>query len=205
MRILAQTLLVLAAVVWAGTATAGSIDLTIINDGHVDSQSFYGVSDSVTIEVTMDSADVVVSSYFFHVDFDNSEVSLSSVEPYGPYPYPYGSIIAWAPLAGNLEVDAYGLYLNSFATGGKSRPGVFTDTWITTMVFHVEAEGQDILISPYFNPPGDVIGDVDNQDSKDQFALNWATIHTPEPTAAALMLAAIATLGFLGSRRRRDR
>ena len=201
MRIFAKALLVLAAVVWAGTASAGTISAVNLTDGGDASSIIHAPSDIIEVEIRMDSAGVVVSSYFFHVGFEESLVLLSAA-PYGPYPYPTGSPNAWAPLAGNLSVDAYGLYLNSYASGGKSRPGVFSDTWITTLVFHVADTGDgELTVTPYFNPPADVIGDADNNDIASQFALNSVSIHTPEPTTALLFGLGLLGIAYAGRRR----
>jgi hypothetical protein len=79
-------------VVGAGTATAGSIDLTVITPGHVPSESIYCPGDLVTVEVSLDSAGLGVNAYFFHIQSEG--LSIAGVEPgsqWIPYfstPYP---------------------------------------------------------------------------------------------------------------------
>lgn len=198
MRIFSKALLILAAVAWAGTASAASISTVDISPAGPG--AIHAPTDIVTVEVIMQS-EIRISSYFFHVGYE-AGLSVISAAPYGPYPYPTGSVNAWSYLAGNLSVDAYGLYLNAYASGGKSRPGTFTDVWITTLVFHVVDPGDgQLVVTPYFSPSGDVIGDANNQDVAPLFALNSATIYTPEPTTALLFGLGLLGIAYAGRRR----
>ena len=134
MRILANSLLVLAAVVWAGTAAAGTVDATVTNDGHVDSETVYDISDAISVDVTIDT-EVAINTYGIHVQWsDNLEVEVDSITAIdNPHP---GSDLCipsvgcfpgqnWKSLGGSGTIDEDGVYFNSTDLGDEG--GVFVD------------------------------------------------------------------------------
>jgi hypothetical protein len=92
-------LLTLATVVWAATASAGSIDLTVISDPVPDSGVIFLPSDSISIEVSLDSGGCCVNNYSFHIQW-SGYLSVSIVEGSQWLPS-FGGTAWWAHLSGN--------------------------------------------------------------------------------------------------------
>ena len=119
MRTFAKFLLVLAAVVWAGTAVAGTIDVTVTNPGHIDSDTIYLPSDLISVDITI-TTEVPIVAYGIHVN-TSADLSVASIVGIpGGHPGIY-----WQSFGGDGSVDANGVYFNSQDATGVG--GVFVD------------------------------------------------------------------------------
>lgn len=191
MRTIGKSLLVLATLVWAGTASAASISV-------VNAPAEAAPSDLVTVDVVMDGTGVTaIASMFFHVNW-TANVSLVSRTYAAGLPG-----VFWSTLPGHGTVDANGLYTAQYDvtdTGGVFAPG----TPIVSMVFHVVEPGAGTaVITPLF-ATGDAIGGgaADGYpDLTTSFTLNSATIITPEPTTAVLLGLGLFGIAYAGRRR----
>jgi hypothetical protein len=195
MRVIVKTMLVLAALVWAGTASAASI--TAIDRGGPESSVIYFPSDTVTVDIVMDGSDVsAIASMFFHVDFTDN-LSL------GPVTFFLPPAVYWGEFAGNGTVDEKGLFISLVDLTDQGMvipPGQL----IATMVFHViEAGPGQAVVSPWF-ATGDAIGGSINDGFPNltaSFTTHAATIHTPEPTTAILLGLGMVGIAYAGRRR----
>jgi hypothetical protein len=207
MRTFVKSLVVLATMLLAGTATAVSMDVIIIGPAEYVPSSAVP-SDMITVEISLDSGIEAqnVHAYFMSitwtgfVDGEPDTLALAGVVAGSEWLPNFGESEFWAHLSGNLAVDAYGLELNGQDAGGKTNYRVFDNDVLGTLVFHVIAPGEAI-VTPYYGL-GDVILD-EGYLAIPGVELNAAIIHTPEPAIGALALAAIATLGVLVRRRHR--
>jgi hypothetical protein len=193
-------LLMLTTMVWAGTASALSIDLTVINPGHIPSATIYGPSDIVTVEVSMDSEGLGVYGYFFHLQWSQS-LSFSGFDPGSQWLPNFPAPIAgftdyWRHFPSNLVVDAYGLQLNGYTSLG-SMTQVFYDDVLSTLMFHVVAAGDgSAVISPFF-APADGVYDQSYQPIPGVI-LNSVMLSVPEP--ATVLLVGLGILGVAYTR-----
>ena len=196
MRVFAKSLLVLAAVVWASSAWAISVDLTQIGGPALPGAV---PSDEITLEVSLDSGPELqrVNNYFLSIGWSPT-LSLSGVDPGSKWMPNFGFTEYWAHLSGNLAVDAYGLELNGYDPGGKIVYQVFSNEVLGTLVFHVIAPGEAI-VTPYYGL-GDVIAD-DTYTAIPGVIMNSLVIATPEPTTTALLVLGMLGIAYAGRRR----
>ena len=196
MRVFAKSLLVLAAVVWASSAWATSVDVT-----QIAGPALPGAvpSDEITVEVSLDSGPELqrINNYFLSIGWSPT-LSLSGVDPGSQWMPNFGMTEWWAHLSGNLAVDAYGLELNGYDPGGKTTYRVFSNDVLGTLVFHVMAEGEAI-VTPYYGL-GDIIGD-DVYAAIPGVVMNSLVIATPEPTTTALLVLGMLGIAYAGRRR----
>jgi hypothetical protein len=198
MRRLSLLILMLAAVVWAGTATAGSIDLTVISDPVPSPTTIFVPSDTITIEVSINGEGLKINNYFFTITWSDS-FSLTGIDTGSQWMPNFGYSEYWAHLSGNLAVDAYGLELNGYDPGGKCNSQTFLDEVLATLIFHVIEPGGPASITAGFGL-GD--GVFDNYYTAiPGFGLGSVTINVPEP--ATLSLVGFGILGIAYARRRR--
>jgi hypothetical protein len=195
MRVFAKSLLVLAAVVWASSAWAISVDVTQISGTAPNALP----SDEITVEISLDSGPEaqMVNFYFLSIGWSPA-LSLSGVDPGSQWMPNFGGAEWWAHLTGNLAVDAYGLELNGYDPGGKTTYRVFANDVLGTLVFHVIAPGEAI-VTPYYGL-GDIIGD-DSYLAIPGVVMNSLVIATPEPTTTALLVLGMLGIAYAGRRR----
>jgi len=134
-----------------------------------------------------------IASMFFHVAWTNN-LDLAGAVYNSALPGVY-----WDTLAGHGTVDYYGLVTAEYDvtdTGGVFPPG----TLVATLTFEVLHEGSGTaFIGPWFEEGWDGIfgGAADGYpDLTSYFALNYATLMTPEPTTALLLGLGLAGLAL---------
>ena len=186
-------LMILAALLYAGTASAYSITAVETSMGSGASGS-YLPTDMVVVDIVVDSQPDPLYGFAFLVEFDPTVLS------------PVGGSLS---LPGTLnEYSSLYLYPSSWyilgiGLSGPVPAGTYT---VANLVFHVMNVANSAMTSltPSFNAPYanfvvqqaglpiDVMGSV---------ALNSATIHVPEPTTTMLM--GLGLFGILYAGRRR--
>lgn len=197
MRVFTKSLMVLALVAWAGMASAGSVDLTVITPGHVDSVSIYGASDVVTMEVSL--TELNVNNYWATVQWE-SNISLTGVVAGSAWMPNFGFTEYWSHLGNNLTVDAEGLRLNGYDPGGKFNFQDFNGEVLGTLIFHLIDNGDGNAIVNTAFAAGDGVFDSSYAQIPG-VVLNSVTLHTPEPTTAVLMGLGMLGIAYAGRRR----
>jgi len=187
MRNMRAILMILAALLYAGTASAYSITV-------VDSAGGTSVmpTDILTADIVVDTQGDQIYGFTFLVEFDPGVLS-----PVGGTLNLPGTLSEYS----SLYLYPSSWYILAAGLSGPTAAGVYT---IANLVFHVMdvAPSTVTSIDPTFNapysnfvvqvPPVDVMGSV---------ALNGASIHVPEPTTTMLM--GLGLFGILYAGRRR--
>ncbi len=197
-RMLGNSLLVLATLAWAGAASASTITLNVINAGHVPS-STYQVGDAIEVEVVID-ANENLSNMFYYIAFTDNLNFISQTTNTGGLPGASwtdqfavdGTIGAGGVIASQQDVGAVG--------------GLFGGVVVSTVIFQVSHENDaTATLTPTFTPGGDMSGN-DYIPTTGLYGLNPVTVQVPEPTTLALALTTFAGLvGLLQTGRRQER
>jgi hypothetical protein len=194
-------LLLLAALFYAGTASAVSISVVETSAGTGIDGSYYP-TDIVTVDIVIDTEGTTIYGFTTMIEYDDTVLSavsavnnpVTGLDPgyYSPYIYPN----AYYPSA------HAGWYLGGVAFGGVS--GVLN---VATLVFHVMDVPASSLadIVPTFDDAGFtqlfVLGPGGVQLENADVTRNALTIHVPEPTTTMLM--GLGLFGILYAGRRR--
>jgi hypothetical protein len=195
-RMLRKSLLVLAALAWAGMASASTITVNVINEGHVPSSTHYGVGDMIEVEVVIDTNEVLANMFYYIAFTDNLDF-ISQTRNTGSLPGANwtdqfavdGTVGVAGVIASQQDVGAVG--------------GLFSGVVVSTLTFQVIHEDDTTAtLTPTFTPGGDMSGN-DFVPTTNLYDLNSATVNVPEPTVLTGLVPGVAMLAGLSQLRTR--
>ena len=200
-RMLEKSLLVLAALAWAGAASASTITVNVVNEGHVASSTYYQTGDVIEAEVVIDTNEDL-ANMFYYIAFTDNLNFISQTTNTGDFP---GA--SWTDqFAVDGTVGAGGVIASQQDVGAVG--GLFGGVIVSTLTFQVINEDDaTATLTPTFTPGGDMSGN-DFVSTTDLYGLNSVTVHVPEPTVLtglALGVPMLASLNLLRTRRREER
>lgn len=195
-RMLQRSLLVLAALVWAGAASASTITVNVINEA-----PYYEAGDVIEAEVVIDTNENL-ANMFYYIAFTDNLNFISQTTNTGNFP---GA--SWTDqFAVDGTVGAGGVIASQQDVGAVG--GLFGGAIVSTLTFQVINEDDaTATLTPTFTPGGDMSG-TDFVPTTDLYGLNSVTVHVPEPTVLtglALGVPMLASLNLLRTRRREER
>jgi hypothetical protein len=195
-RMLGKSLLVLAALVWAGAASASTITVNVISEA-----TYYEVGDVIEVEVVIDTNENL-ANMFYYIAFTDNVNFISQTTNTGDFP---GA--SWTDqFAVDGTVGAGGVIASQQDVGAVG--GLFNGVIVSTLTFQVIDDATaTAMLTPAFTPGGDMSGN-DFAPTTNLYDLNSVTVNLPEPTGLTGLvpgLAMLASLGRLRTRRREER
>lgn len=193
---LGKSLLVLAALVWAGAASASTITVNVISEA-----TYYEVGDVIEVEVVIDTNENL-ANMFYYIAFTDNVNFISQTTNTGDFP---GA--SWTDqFAVDGTVGAGGVIASQQDVGAVG--GLFNGVIVSTLTFQVIDDATaTAMLTPAFTPGGDMSGN-DFAPTTNLYDLNSVTVNLPEPTGLTGLvpgLAMLASLGRLRTRRREER